>query len=303
MKISVRSIIRTPWSAALLAALLIVMMPHGAQAQAGNDTERNSIVLSPVSQRFDIKAGTDATSKLTVINDGTSEEKIILYGRPYSVKSEAYQPDYESKTANTDVYQWVRFDKTTYTLQAGQSIDIPYSLHVPAGAAPGGHYGVIFVETQPKEGSSDAVIRKKRVGTIVLATVDGEVRRSGSVLGTQAAFWQTTPPLTVTNRVQSTGNTDIQAATKYTVSDVFGAVKYQATKDFTIYPGTTRRIDLTWDQAPWFGLFRATQSITVLGKETVVSHYVLIAPRWLPITLVVLLVIGVIYGWRRRTAR
>lgn len=300
MKNAVSTQLRIIWSAALCAALLAVGLSGAAHALGTSDGTRDSITLSPVSQRLDIKAGDAASGKLTVVNDGTVEERIIVYARPYSVKTEAYTPDYDNKSANTDIYQWVRLDATSYTLQAGETKYIPYTVQVPAGAAPGGHYGVIFIETQPKEGSTDSVIRKKRIGTILLATVQGQVTRSGSVLSTSADFWQTTPPLTVVNRVQSTGNTDITASNHLKVTDLFGNVKYDEAKDFTVYPGTTRRIALVWDQAPWFGLFRATQTIDVLGKTTTATHYVLIAPRWLPLTLVVLVLIGAIYGWRRR---
>lgn len=272
-------------------------------AHAQSTGDHSSIALSPSTQRLTIDAGATATGKVTVVNSGTSNETVIVYSRPYSVKSEGYQPDYDSKTNNTDVYQWIRFAKTTYSLQPGQKVDVAYVVQVPRGAAPGGHYGVIFVETQPEADAGDAVVRKKRVGTIVLATIAGDTSQKGKVLSTDATFWQTRPPLMVSSRIESTGNTDFQAVTRIKVTDLFGGVKYEAARDYTVYPGTVRRIELTWDNAPWFGVFKADQTIEVLGQQTQASHYVLIAPRWLPFTLLGLLVIGAIYGWRRRRQR
>lgn len=295
-----RAFLRLPAFVLLFGILGGLAFAWPAAAQSSDDAMRSNITLSPASQRMTIDAGATVSGKVSVVNDGTTDEDVIVYSRPYSVKGEAYEPDYDNKAPNTDIYQWIRFATTSYHIKAGQTLEIPYVIQVPTGAAPGGHYGVIFVETQPPKGSSDAVIRKKRVGTIVLATIEGEVKRAGSVLSTGADWWQTRPPLTVNSRVKSTGNTDIQVTTQLKVSDLFGAVKYEAAKEFTVYPGTTRRIDQTWDTAPWFGLFRAEQTITVLGKSTTGTQYVLVAPRWLPITVFVLVIVGVVYGWRKR---
>ena len=119
---------------------------------AADTTDRSSIALSPVSQRFDVKAGESTGNTVVVINDGTVPATFLVYSRPYSVKNELYEPDFQSTNANTDVYQWIRFQKSAYVLAPGERVDVPYSMQVPATAAPGGHYGVIFVETQPAAG-------------------------------------------------------------------------------------------------------------------------------------------------------
>lgn len=264
---------------------------------------RDSIALSPVSQRFDVKAGAQADNKLTVINDGTTNLTFLVYSRPYSLQNEQYDPNFERVTPSTDVYQWIRFAKTSFTLGAGERMDIPYTIQVPTMATPGGHYGVIFVETQPAAGATDSVVRKKRVGSLVLATVDGALINKGQLVSTNVNFWQTTPPLVASSRVQNTGNTDFQATALLSVTDLFGSVKYRATQDFTIYPGTIRLVSSSWKNAPWFGLFKAQQTMTVLGTTSSETRYVLMAPRWLPLTLVAAVLVGAGYEIIRRKRR
>lgn len=289
-------------SLGVISLAVLATIVTGRAYAVDTQSPRDSIVLSPSNQRITIKAGQVQAGKLTVVNDGTIDETFIVYSRPYSVKNEQYDPDFDHTSANTDIYQWVQFDKTTYTIAAGKSLEVPYRIQVPASAAPGGHYGVIFVETQPSATSTDSVMRKKRVGDILQATVEGTAVQKGQVLSTNATFWQTTPPLTVTSRVQNSGNTDFQASTILTVKDLFGTVKYQLSKDYTVYPGTTREITLSWGRAPWFGLFRAEQSITVLGQTSHDSRIILIAPRWLPVVLLLIVLASVTYGLiRRRT--
>lgn len=272
----------------------------GQQVAAADTPARDSIALSPVSQRFDVKAGSSADNKITVINDGTTELTFLVYSRPYSLQNEQYDPNFERVAPNTDVYQWIRFAQTSFTLAAGDRLDIPYTMQIPATAAPGGHYGVIFVETQPAAGSGDSVVRKKRVGSLILTNVDGVLINKGQLASTKVNFWQTAPPLKASSRVQNTGNTDFQATVLLTVSDLFGSVKYRATQDYTVYPGTIRLITSQWSDAPWFGLFKAQQTVTVLSKVTNHTHYVLLMPRWLPVTLLVAIIVGVGYEILRR---
>lgn len=285
----------------MVAVCSLVAANH--EVAAADTPARDSIALSPVSQRFDVKAGTTADNKITVINDGTTELTFLVYSRPYSLQNEQYDPNFERITANTDVYQWIRFAQTSFTLAAGDRMDIPYTMQVPATAAPGGHYGVIFVETQPPAGSGDSVVRKKRVGSLILANVDGALIHKGQVVSTNVNFWQTTPPLVASSRVQNTGNTDFQATALLTISDLFGSVKYRATQDYTVYPGTIRLISSSWKDAPWFGLFKAKQTMTVLDTTTDQTRYILMMPRWLPVTLLAAVVVGAGYEIVRRKHR
>jgi hypothetical protein len=265
--------------------------------------DTDSVAVSPGMQRIEAKAGATEAGKFTVINDGATPYNFIIYSRPYSVTNESYDPQFEKTSKNTDLYQWVKFAEVSYHLAPGERVEIQYELQVPASAAPGGHYGVIFAETQPESGQEASVLRKKRVGSIVLVNVDGRVSREGKMLNSAAAFWQTSPPLTTSNRVENSGNTDFQANVLTKVTDLFGSVKYSEQKDYVVYPGTIRNIMFSWTNAPWFGLFKVNQTVTVLDTPTNTSHFVLLAPRWLALVVIILLIIGAGYGLLQRKHR
>lgn len=285
------------WITLGLAAMTsLLTMPVSA-------ADTDSVAVSPGMQRIEAKAGETETGKFTVINDGATPYSFIVYSRPYSVTNENYDPQFEKTSKNTDLYQWVKFKEVSYRLAPGERVEIQYDLHVPVAAAPGGHYGVIFAETQPEPGQEASVLRKKRVGSIVLANVDGKVSREGKVLGGTASFWQTSPPLTASNRVENSGNTDFQATVLTKVTDLFGSVKYSEQKDYVVYPGTIRNITFNWTEAPWFGLFKVNQTVTVLDTPTSTSHFVLMAPRWLALVVIILLIVGAGYGLLQRKRR
>lgn len=283
------------FTAGLLLVLLSAVIPFSL-ARAEEGTFRESITLSPTSSRFEVDAGETATGKLTVINDGETDYDFIVYARPYSVQDENYTPEFTQQLSNTDAYSWIQFDKVSYHLNPGASTEIQFDLVVPAKAAPGGHYGVIFAETQPKtDGSS--IARKKRVGSLVYATVKGEYIMKGSVASTQIAPLQFRSPLSASISVKNEGNADFITKTELRISDVFGHVKYDATNEYPILPDTIRKIPLEWQNSPWFGVYKVDVSTTMLDQPTVTTTgYVLIAPRWLLIFVGLFIVGGIVYA-------
>lgn len=263
-----------------------------------------SITLSPVSKKYQLNADQTIHDTLTVLNDGTTSYDFTVYATPYWVNNAAYQPNFTSEHARADAYLWISFDKTTWHITPRQTLTIPYTMHVPANAAPGGHYGTIFVEMQPNskdEGST--LMRKKRVGSIVYATVNGAVHLSGETTKLSVPWFQTAPPMTADATFKNTGNSDFVATASYTISDIFGATKAKFSNDYEILPGTTRATSLSWSDASWFGLYRVQASASVLGKTTTTSSFVLVMPVWIIALVLLLLIGGGVYGLRRRSTR
>lgn len=286
----------------LLAGLLLSIVATGSvMAAEPTMTPPESITLSPVSKLYKVDAGSTHTDKLTIVNDGATDYNFTVYTAPYSVKDEGYDPDFTSIRTNTDIESWVQFEKTTYFAKAGSTVTVDYKFVVPENAFPGGHYGVIFAETQPAGNlDSTGVERKKRVGAIIYATVNGEYKTGGQVLIIDTPKFQFTSPLKSSLTIENTGNADFTAKTSYLVTDVFGNKKYQTEKTFQILPQTSRKMPLEWAQAPSFGLFKATVATQFLDKNEVRSNYVLMAPVWMYLVLASGLLLGVVYLVQRK---
>lgn len=276
-------------------------------AFAQSTTQNESITMSPTSSKYTIDAGKAAEDKLTIVNDGNTDYDFLVYARPYSIQDNNYQnPNFTATPANADLYAWVQFPQTKFHAKAGQTIEVKYSIHVPAGAAPGGHYGVLFAETQPDDTQTgNSVVRKKRVGSIIYATVNGKFRNTGEVAGSSIPFWQVQPPLHTTVAAKNTGNADFADETRLTVKDVFGNVKYDISKTYQVLPDTTRTINLDWDQASWFGFYKVETQQKFLDQTVKNEGYVLLMPRYMPIALLVVLVIGGLYAYfgRRKSKK
>lgn len=288
-----------------------LLLAGSSQAVFAADTEQpaptpdESITLSPVSTRFAIDAGQQRTGEMTIVNDGRTDYDFIVYARPYWVANESYDPVFTKSSKQSDAYQWVRLPQTKFHAKAGGTVKVPYTIDVPGTAAPGGHYGVIFAETQPATTSEqgNSVERKKRVGMILYASVNGQTINKGEPLGNQAQFWQIQPPMKATAKVRNDGNVDFVDKVTFAVKDMFGNPKYVVVKEYPVLPQTSRTIALEWPESPWFGLFKVEIQQKFLDKELTTSHYVLMMPRLLPVLLLVLLLIGGGYALLRRKKR
>lgn len=296
---------RTGLLAAVFFAIAVTVPADEASAATTDQAAiTESILITPVSKRYELKAGTTKTDTVKVFNDGREDYNFIVYARPYSVDNEEYEPNFISESRNTNAYKWVQFEKASYFIKAGETVDVGYTIRVPEGAAPGGHYGVLFAETQPSENANgNAVKRKKRVGAIMYLTVDGKINRKGSLESIDTSFFQFTSPLRSSQRVSNSGNTDFQANTRTRVLDVFGRVKHDTQKEYTVLPETTRKMVSEWPGASWIGLYKVETNVKFLDTDRTSSSYVLLVPVWVYATLTVLITGRILYAVANRNKK
>lgn len=277
------------------AVSLFGLMSYAHAAEAPAST-REEITISPTTKKYTIEAGESTSGTIKVINTGAVEFDFKVYSRPYSVSGSTYNPDYSDENApRADAFDWVTFEVTEGTLQPRESQEIKYTVEVPEDASLGGHYAVLFAETQPKENTGEQVVRKKRIGSVLRVNTGGDVNEQGSVTQSSIPWYQSQPPITTTIDVKNDGNVDFTAESTILVSDVFGNVKYSSNKSNVIYPDTTRTIDQNWDGVSWLGLYKVEISTMYLDTEFRDTQYVLVMPRW-TIALAVIFIIGGAYA-------
>ncbi len=301
-RLTILSVVAAAMSMLIMSSFAVVVSALDA---GETDADGESILISPVDKRYTLRPGEVKTDSVRVVNDGTTPLRFVVYTRPYSVNDEQYTPDFTSNPKNADVYRWMRFEKTAYELKAGETADVPYTIQVPENASPGGHYGVLFAETQTQESDTgNAVLRKKRVGSIMYVTVDGDVRLGGSRSEISVPFFQTQAPISGTQTIKNTGNTDFQVTSTFSVADLFGDTKYTNTAVNPVLPETSRTIRSEWrEDARWFGLYKVTLQTNFVDQSYNSTHYVLLAPIWMYVTLVGLIIARVAYGYSRKKKR
>lgn len=284
---------------AIFAVGAFGMVASAAQSTSPDTAE--SILLSPTDKRYDLAAGSTVSDSFKIVNDGRTEFNFVTYARPYSVNNEDYTPDFTSNAKNADAYKWVQFDKPSYFVKPGESVDVKYTLRVPENTTPGGHYGVLFAETQPTDPvQGTSVLRAKRVGAIMYVTVKGDLKLSGAYKGTEVPTFQYGAPLKIRQKVSNDGNTDFTVASSVRVYDVFGGLKYKADKELSVLPDTTRAILNDWANPAWLGVYRVEQQAKFLDTDRSSTSYVVLVPVWVYLTLVLLIGGRVLYAVARR---
>ncbi len=285
----------------LIVALSSVVLLGGSAHAAG---QRTSITLSPTDKHYTVDPGETISDNIMVLNSGDTSFGFTTYAAPYSVADKTYDPNYDDLNApRADAYKWVSFSQGTHDLVAGKNVTIPFTLTVSKDASPGGHYGIIFAETKPTENQTGFVLEKRRVGMIVYVTVKGESRVSGSVSSVSIPLFQPNAPMTASATVTNAGNVDFPADITYTVSDLLNNEKYKFTDQRYIMPNSNRAIDLSWNESPWVGIYKAKVAISALGKTTTRETLVIVAPVWLiflALLGVILAAVGIVR--RKKTA-
>ncbi|NCU30659.1 hypothetical protein EOM57_02535 [Candidatus Saccharibacteria bacterium] len=286
-------------SAISCLTLLLVGVQAGAVSET--DQKRESITMSPVSKRLTLDAGSSQKESFKILNDGVVDYDFIVYTSPYYVEGLSYETNFESKRPNADADKWVEFEKTRYRIRAGETMEVNFTINVPEGAAPGGHYGVIFAESQADLAVTGGNIgRNKRIGMPLYLTVNGSYRLGGSIDDITTLPIQSQPPIHSNVRVNNTGNADFMASTTYIVKDIFGGTKDTIQEELIVLPDTTRDIKLQWTRSPSFGLWRVEAEVSILDQKKQSSSLVLIAPTWAYILIVILILSGAGYLFIRK---
>lgn len=284
----------------LLGGLLATVAIMATPTFAASGTE--SITLSPVSKKYDFDAGTVKSDTLKIINNGDTAYDFIVYARPYTIVNSDYNnPNYgdeATKKVNADVYKWVKFEQDKYHIEPGQTLEVGFSLNVPADAAPGGHYGVLFAETQTESG--EMIGRNKRVGAVLYTTVNGSYITGAEISKPSASLFQINPPIVANVSVKNTGNASFVTKSDFKVLDIFGGEKYAKEVEYNVIPDSTRAISLAWDKSPAFGLFKVKVTTSALDKTASTESYVFMAPFWFYGFVAILVVGGIMYALARR---
>ena len=289
----------------VVLAVLVIATPFVSQiVHAADDTSSaESITISPATSQPKLTPGKTVEGELTIINNGSTDYKFITYARPFSVQGDTYETDFETVTERTELYQWVSFPKAEFNLAAGDNIKVPYTITVPKNVRPGGHYAVLFAETQPQQDATQNVARKKRVGSLVYATADGETQLSGDIESFSSKLWFSNPPIQSEMLIRNTGNTHFEAKQDIVYKNIFGGQVYGTSQTRFVMPGTTRKVVATWENAPLFGVFKLEGTVNYLGRtEALKSSYIVIMPMKVLIPALVVIALAILWMIRKRRA-
>jgi hypothetical protein len=278
-----------------MTGLALVFAPFVAVEAA--TTAPQNITVSPSSTELSAPPGGSAAGTLTVINGGSASFSFKAYADPYHVVGVGYDPSFNLIPGHTDPSTWVHFDgPTTVTAAPNQSVDLPYTLKVPGGTAPGGYYAVIFAETQPSV-TGGGVTSHSRVGDILYITVQGPVTQSGQVLAVHQSHFIFGDTVPLATEVENSGGLHFVTTAHLALSNYLtNKSTYSASLQRYVLPQTIRKITSVVGSTAVVGLYKVQTSAVILGQtQTLPSQWLVVVHPVALWAIPVIIILVVIY--------
>ena len=270
--------------------------------------EAAAVKISPVANAIQIKAGQTQNYQFTLENMSAKDYSFKLYTAPYNVTNEDYDADFTNETSYNMIMRWITFeDETgsfvknpTYKIKAGEKRTIIYRVSVPDDIPGGGQYCVIFAESVDEDsfsgtGTSAGIGSVSRVSLILLGHGDGETRDTAEITDFSLTGMFTAQNIDAMAKVKNTGNTDFLAVYDMTVKSIFGTPIYTSSDNFIVLPDTERKFTTSWAEAPLFGIFNVSFTVSAIDQSQTESHVILILPGF--VVVIALLLLTSIIVW------
>lgn len=229
----------------MIAFVLSFFLAHASRA----------ITLIPPSLEYGAKPGETLTTKVKLFNESASPVTLYPSSDNFTVGDDQGTPRF-TNTPTEDLASWIKMSTAAVTLQAGDRLDVPVKISVPANADPGGHYAAIFFGTAPTPtpGTSGVSIGNK-VGALVIVRVDGTIEEAGTISSftVDHSGMYSRLPVTFAVHFKNTGNIHVRPAGKITVRNMFGGISTVQSingSNGAVLPTGSRTFTSTWDKDP-----------------------------------------------------
>lgn len=278
-------------------SLFFVFCPYVAFAQGANSL---SMTITPPLFQITQSPGTDWNSMLRIVN--TNPYDLVV-----SASATDFHPDGETgnavleETPPADPFDthrmsgWIRLPEGTITIPRGKTADIPFTIHVPINADPGGHYAAILVGTTPgnKPGGSGTSVSSK-VTSLLFFRVPGEVIEEGDIRDFFAIKRMVaTPDASFSLRFENKGNVHLVPQGEIVITNMWGKergkiVINERTTFGNVLPHSTRKFAFDWNgESNPFEVGRYSAVATLVygdeGRKTVYrTTYFWVVP-WKPV--------------------
>jgi hypothetical protein len=248
---------------ALLAAL--VLLGAGARPAAADDswaigTASNDFGSGRQNYWYTLDPGGRLEDGLVIANHGTTPLRLAVYAADGFTKGGRLDlVAKDAKSARVGV--WVHPDRPGVTVRPGESLEVPFTVTLPANAAPGEYMGGIV--TQAGEGG-------RRLGIRIRLRVGGSLKPSLSAENLHVRYSGTPNPFgkgaaTVTYTIRNTGNAILTARQAVSVAGPFGRSRVRAGQvddSPQLLPGDTWKVSV-----PVRGV---TPAVSLTGTVTLV---------------------------------
>ena len=274
-----------------LSALLLASSPGTAHAASSE----KGLSITPIRQFLSVDAGKTIQNRYTVANLTGSPLEVTLSAKQFSVTDYAYNYTFSQPTDN-----WLHLGLAHINLQPGQSADIPFSLEVPKGSQPGGHYYTLFASATVSTKGVNSTIQ---AADLLYLTVNGQLIRTSHLQSSSIHWLSFGRSIPFSIEPVNTGNIYFFANVSGQLHGLF--VRQSATTDtHLLMPGKPRFVAGSIPSPVLPGIYKATYGYkTDQGQSVTASHWVVCIPPWfIALLLATLLIAGKVFTRKQKPA-
>lgn len=306
-----------------LATVSPALAAEGGDVTWGVRTASNENGADRQNFNYTIDPGTQMSDALIISNHDTEPLDLDVYAADGFTTTSGQLDLVTSDTVSTAVGAWTAVSSEHLQIAAGESVEVPFTVTIPADATPGDYAGGILTSL-PQPGQEQGISVDRRLGVRMHVRVLGDLAPSLSVEKMHVDYAGTFNPFgsgdaTVSYTVRNTGNVRLAAAQTLKLAGPFGLLSRDVENVSAvpeILPGESWTVSV-----PVAGVFPAfwLSATTTLSPELPVvagatpgsAPVVSSAGAWvIPWALLVLLVLiaavalaAILLGKRRRRVR
>ncbi|MCA9357663.1 LytR C-terminal domain-containing protein [Candidatus Kaiserbacteria bacterium] len=261
-------------TSSLLASLLffcgITFFPFASEAADGSVT----LSVSPTLYEMSADPMQVWTSNVRVINPNGFD--LDVYARVVNFEAQdetgraSFLPVLDAATTENTLAEWVHLDQDSYTIPAGQTVEIPFQISIPKSAPPGGHFGAIMIGTRPLSNASgqSSVETSQVVTSLIFLRVTGDVVENGSIREFRSSKrLAEKPEMSFELRFENTGNVHVLPQGEIRIFNMWGHERgvipvNRQTMFGNVLPNSVRKYSFSWS-GEW--------SLADIGRYTAVA--------------------------------
>lgn len=267
-----------------LAAVLSIAASFAPLANAAttpqnpNDTGQ-ALEIAPPVVSLTANPGQTVNSQVSLRDVSTTKLVVTSQINDFTASGEDGTPKLlieEGESSPYSMKDWFR-PIGQLTLKPKEIQNLPFTIDVPATAAPGGYFAVVrFTASAPELGGTGVALSAS-LGALVFLRVNGDAHEKLSIASFTAAVPKTGKtqklfegtPIDFVIRIKNEGNVHEQPAGQVLIKDMFGKTVAGINVNLpprNILPGTIRRFESTLDKSVigkkmLFGFYRAEVTV------------------------------------------
>ncbi len=283
--------------ALLLLPFLLLTVKLAAQ-QAGQ-----GLRVTPVSFDLTIDKGLTSTGIIHLDNTTGRQEEINVGIENFTAQGEQGEVSLTNEDNQYALAKWISVYPTHVILGNNQRQDFTYTIHVPAGAEPGGHFGsIVFSTVPPKTPGSTGAVVSQSVGSLFLVRIPGPVNENATIesFKSDKSFYSQ-GPVNFIVRVKNNSTVHEKPIGVVTITnELTGQKSFVGVDGLNVLPGAIRQIPAVWTQHFLLGKYQAVANLNYGSKNYPLAYSTEFYAFPVMLGVIILVVVLFVFFFRKR---